>query len=109
MGILSSGVMLGGSERGIRGSEWKRDAPQWQVPRPAAAHQIICRCAAVSEITIKSRGQHFWNWEIDLYQGNDPAWLKPHLHALLMDIRARRQEADRDGPDMPDVTAQVVV
>jgi hypothetical protein len=57
------------------------------------------RCAAVSEITIKSRGQYFWNWEIDLYQGNDPAWLEPHLHALLMDIRARRQEADRDGPD----------
>jgi hypothetical protein len=57
------------------------------------------RCAAVSEITIKSRGQYFWHWEVDLYQGNDPAWLTPHLPALLKDIRSRRQEADREGPD----------
>jgi hypothetical protein len=66
-------------------------------------------------ITIKACGQHFWNWHIYLYQGNDPAWLAPHLYDLLMRIRSRRQEVRRDGPmaitvtapDMPQVEATV--
>ena len=46
-------------------------------------------CAAMCELhnnKIKS-GQYYYNWEIILYVGNDPAWLEPHRAELLEYVR----------------------
>ncbi|MFP4441325.1 MAG: DEAD/DEAH box helicase family protein [Chloroflexaceae bacterium] len=90
------------------------DKEHWEIFLRRSIN-FFYRCAATDMITIKARGQHFWNWHIYLYHGNDPAWLAPHLYDLLIRIRSRRQEVRRDGPtaitvaapNMPQVEATV--
>lgn len=73
------------------------------------------RCAAVDCITIRQRGQYFYNWEVYLHVGNDPEWMRAHLAGLIQRIRERRGAAGRQGPDriiiaapdLPDVTYAV--
>jgi superfamily II DNA or RNA helicase len=57
------------------------------------------RCAAVEVVTIKGRGEYFYNWHISLYQGNDPQWLKPFLPDVLFGIQSVRRAIDRRGPE----------
>jgi superfamily II DNA or RNA helicase len=47
------------------------------------------RCRAVSEVRIhkRSSGQFYARWEIELFPGNDPAWLRQHKGALLAHIQ----------------------
>ena len=51
------------------------------------------RCAAVEEVDIAARGERFRTWRMRLFQGNDPAWLEPHLRELVARIRDAREEA----------------
>ncbi len=46
--------------------------------------------AAVESATLKESGQ-FYNWQINLYEGNDPTWLKHHLKGLLVNYAHRVQ------------------
>ena len=43
--------------------------------------------------TIAARGERFRTWRIWLFQGSDPAWLEPHLLALVARIRQAREGA----------------
>ena len=51
------------------------------------------RCSAVENVDIGGRGDRFRCWRVSLYQGNDPAWLQPHLDSLVAAIRAVREKA----------------
>jgi hypothetical protein len=53
--------------------------------------------AAVSKIHIGARGRDFYEWEVELCDGNDPAWLAPHLKTLVTRIRAQISMARSDG------------
>jgi superfamily II DNA or RNA helicase len=53
--------------------------------------------AAVSKVHIGARGRDFYEWQIELCDGNDPAWLAPHLRQLVTDIRAQIGMARSDG------------
>lgn len=63
-----------------------RDAAQWERYLRRELNQFY-GCAAVHSVTIGKRGTSFYEWEIELWQGNDPQWLKPHLKKLRDDIR----------------------
>jgi superfamily II DNA or RNA helicase len=54
-------------------------------------------CAAVDTVKIGSRGPSFYEWVVQLFPGNDPGWLEPHIEALLADIRARRKAGRAGG------------
>jgi hypothetical protein len=51
------------------------------------------QCAAISKVTIGSRGDGYYNWTVDLMEGNHPAWIKPFLPSLVERIQAARAEA----------------
>ncbi|NJN66172.1 MAG: DEAD/DEAH box helicase family protein [Chloroflexaceae bacterium] len=63
------------------------------------------RCAAVESVTIKSRGEYFWNWHISLYEGNNPRWLERYLGYLLGKIREARDDAGCQGPEQLTIVA----
>jgi hypothetical protein len=75
----------------------------------------IMDCGAVHCILIKSRGEYFNHWWVQLNAGNDPTWLKPHLPILLKRIRAAKDEAGYGAPraitvfapDMPEISYSV--
>lgn len=54
------------------------------------------QCGAVAKVGIAGKGEGYYNWTIELFPGNRPAWLKLHLKALV----ARIQEA-REGGGKP--------
>lgn len=54
---------------------------------------FLYQCAAVESVHIGKRGSSFREWEITLYEGNDPKWLRPHLRVLAKRIRQAREEA----------------
>lgn len=51
------------------------------------------RCAAVRSVEIGARGERFRNWRVELFPGNDPDWLKPHLRKLIAEIQQVRKDA----------------
>lgn len=53
--------------------------------------------AAVSRIHIGAKGRDFYEWQVELCDGNDPAWLTPHLKQLVTGIRAQIGMARSDG------------
>lgn len=55
-------------------------------------------CGAVHRVTIGKKGEHFYNWEIELKAGNDPAWLEPHLDGLLTMIQDGKKIAGYSYP-----------
>jgi len=57
------------------------------------------RCGAVHSVKIGKRGDGFYHWKVELFVRNPPAWLKPHLGALLRQIREARAEMRKTGPD----------
>ena len=69
-----------------------KDPEQWEmhIRRSVNFHY---RCAAVERVDIAARGKRFRTWRIWLFQGNDPAWLQPHLQALAARIRQTRANA----------------
>ncbi len=86
--------------------------PELEPPKAQHAHEaadwekflrrsvnFFYRCAAIEYVTIGKRGHYFYNWEIYLYAGNEPAWIEPHLQELIQRIQERRAEIGRQGPD----------
>lgn len=72
------------------------DAAQWE--RYLRRHiNFFFGCGAVHYIFIGARGRRFYEWEIELCEGNDPQWLKAHLKELRNRVRLRIQEGRRDG------------
>lgn len=63
------------------------------------------RCAAVHEITIGQRGEHFYRWSVELCEGNDVQVLKPQLEALLARIQHARKAQRYAGPVSITITA----
>ncbi|MCY2962573.1 MAG: DEAD/DEAH box helicase family protein [Planctomycetota bacterium] len=47
------------------------------------------RCKAACRVLIHTRrsGQHYADWKIELYSGNDPKWLSRHKRALLEHVQ----------------------
>ncbi len=54
------------------------------------------QCAATSSVTIGKRGRAFYEWQIELCDGNDPEWLRPHLKELVLKIREQIRTARYD-------------
>lgn len=73
-----------------------KDAVEWKqfLQRTINFHY---RCAAVCQIHIGARGRDFYEWRVELCDGNDPAWLVPHIKPLVLAIRERIQMARSDG------------
>ncbi len=61
------------------------------------------RCSAVESVDIGGRGPRFWRWKVDLYQGNDPSWLEPHLELLAEEARESREYENLQGPEAIEV------
>lgn len=51
------------------------------------------QCAAVSNVKIGGKGESYYNWTIEMMHGNSPAWIKPHLKALVARIQEARSDA----------------
>ncbi len=54
---------------------------------------LFYQCGAVHDIDWAARGDRFYHWTIELAEGNNPEWLKPHLENLLFQIRQERFNA----------------
>lgn len=57
------------------------------------------KCGAVHDVVIGGRGKLFYNWEIELNMGNDPAWMEPFLKGLLLGIRDAKEKAGYGAPE----------
>jgi superfamily II DNA or RNA helicase len=73
-----------------------KEALQWKRYLQRAIN-FYFQGAAVSNIHIGARGRDFYEWEIELCDGNDPTWLTPHLKQLVTRIRAQISMARSDG------------
>jgi hypothetical protein len=76
----------GSSEAGDR-AHWDRFLQQ--------TINFTYQCAAISMVTIGSRGDSYYNWTIELVRGNHPAWIEPFLAGLVERIQAARAEAGK--------------
>jgi len=56
------------------------------------------KCGAVHRVIIGMRGEHFYNWDIELKAGNNPKWLEPHLEDLLGSIQVAKEAAGYSSP-----------
>jgi hypothetical protein len=58
---------------------------------------LFYRCSAVASVKIGRRGTPFYNWKIELFNGNDPRWLQPHLSSIKQEVNdARRRAGAKD-------------
>jgi hypothetical protein len=62
----------------------------------AQAPEFFYGWGAVHTVTIGGRGVHFYEWEVELCEGNNPQWLGTHLKEFRDRIRQRIQEGRRD-------------
>jgi len=53
------------------------------------------QCSAISKVEIGGRGHGYYNWTVDLAQGNHPAWIKPFLAGLVQRIQVAREEGGK--------------
>jgi len=75
---------------------WAKEALQWKRYLRRTIN-FYFQGAAVSDVHIGARGKGFYEWEIELCDGNDPAWLTPHLKQIVTRIRAQINMARSDG------------
>ena len=55
---------------------------------------------AIEAVEIGQRGEGLRTWRVWLFQGNDPAWLAPHLPGLATRIReVREYDGLKPAPD----------
>ena len=38
-------------------------------------------------------------WKVELYTGNNPAWIRPHLNELIEEITIMRNQIDLKSPE----------
>ncbi len=67
--------------------------PEWWEMFVRRTLNLFYRCAAVAAVEIGARGERFWQWQVRLLPGNDPAWVGPYLAALAAEICAVREAA----------------
>jgi 5-methylcytosine-specific restriction endonuclease McrA len=70
---------------------WK-DSEEWEKIFRRSIN-FFYRCAAVASVKIGKRGDHFYNWEIELYDGNDASWIEPHLATIGEQVNEARKKA----------------
>ncbi len=51
------------------------------------------RCGAVHCVDRATRGNRLYHWTVELAEGNNAEWLKPHLEQMLLRIRQERHKA----------------
>jgi ATP-dependent helicase IRC3 len=49
--------------------------------------------SAVNQVLISEKGTFFHHWTIELKDGNDPLWIRPHLKTLLEQVRDKKTES----------------
>lgn len=74
------------------------DPVRWEQSLRRAVN-FFYRAAAVESITIGRKERHFYEWTLNLYEGNDPSWLKAFLPEILSKIRATRSKARLESPE----------
>lgn len=79
----------------LPGVEQARDPEAWKQHLRRRIN-FFYGCAAVQEVRIGTRGATFYEWEIELHPGNEPAWLRPHLKPLLSQLRGIIAEVRSD-------------
>lgn len=73
-----------------------KDASAWE--KYLRRHiNFFYECGAVHSVKIGGRGTGFYEWEIELWDGNEPQWLKGHLKNLRDEIRQHIQDYRGDG------------
>lgn len=82
----------------LPGSDKVGDPDQWAQLLQRAVN-FFYGAAAVESITIGRRGRHFYEWIIQLFEGNQPSCLVLHLPQILETIRSTRSRGGFDGPD----------
>ena len=68
------------------------------------AVNLFYGAAAVDSVLIGGKGPTFYEWTIQLFEGNPPEWISPHLPAILESIRKTRSAFRFDGPERIRVT-----
>lgn len=63
------------------------------------------QCSAISSVGIAGKGEGYYNWTIELVRGNRPAWLKPHLKALVGRIQEARESGGKPPIESLTITA----
>ncbi len=63
------------------------------------AFNLFYGAAAVKRITIGRKGRHFYEWTVQLFDGNQPSWVVPHLPTILGSIRSTRASGGFAGPE----------
>ena len=74
-----------------RSKQKVRDLDQWKKFLKININ-FFYQCAAVESINIGKKGENFYNWQINLYEGNEPNWINPHLNKLVKKIKASREK-----------------
>ncbi|HOJ05867.1 MAG TPA: DEAD/DEAH box helicase family protein [Bacteroidota bacterium] len=69
-----------------------RDADEWERFLRKSLN-VFYKCGAVELVHIGKRGDGYYNWEVTLYSGNAPAWLRPHGKDLLQRVNRSRVES----------------
>jgi superfamily II DNA or RNA helicase/5-methylcytosine-specific restriction endonuclease McrA len=80
--------------------------PEVQTPRGAQAKDkerwemyirrvvnLFYQCAAVRSVVVGAKGDNLYRWQVSLFAGNDPRWLKPHKPEILRTIQEAREAA----------------
>ena len=76
-----------------------KDPLEWEIYLRRCVNFYYQR-GAVEAVEIGQRGEGLRTWQIWLFQGNDPAWLAPHLPHLATQIReVREYDGLKPAPD----------
>ena len=59
---------------------------------------------AVKSVDIGKRRFSLRNWEVKIYDGNDPEWIKSHLNYLAKEIKFVRDYHKLKGPEWIKIT-----
>lgn len=82
----------------------KIDLEVFDLSETEAAENVLRRivnmfyhCQAVADIKLddRPRSKHRYNWEIHLYEGNNPDWLRKHSKKLLNFIKSDLEEFNK--------------
>ena len=73
-----------------------RNAAEWRKFLQRTLN-FYYRAAAVEMVKIGGKGRGFYEWEVMLYESNDPQWLASHLKQLVLGIRKQIHQARSDG------------
>ncbi len=70
-----------------------------------AMFNLTYGCGAVQRVQIAARGPSFYNWSVELFDGNDPSWLEPLLADFVARIQRGRDAAGQAPIESLSITA----